>query len=776
MRDDGDLPRSPGGARPSLWARVRHSHAVQRRLLVAALGLLLALLALAPVGPAAPLIPVASAHAVLVRSDPADHAVLQTPPSAVHLWFSEEINSLTSRVVVVDPANRQVDRGDSHRDAGDNTELEASLPLLPAGTYVVVWRTQSAVDGHVAGGSFLFQIARPDGSVPPPPKVLPTGNFPGAGGSAVSSGATLDGPGILQTISTWLALLFMTFWVGGLIWEAWILPPGGAASDPAVAAAASAAGRRFRRLAPYALAGVLIADAGMILGQSAELAGSFTGAFSPPLLRAILFSSRFGFYWWLRELIALAALGLTLAVARAGVSSHRPADAADGDAPRAAEPPTASAPSAPSAIPDWRRELVATLRAIPRLPRRLVAGWRGLSWAGRGELVLGGMLIVAFALSGHAAAVPANTFAYAISVDLFHLVTEVAWIGGLLYIGAALVPAIARLPERQRARVLAIGLPEFSAVALTCAALLALTGSLNTTIRLTSVAQFLTTAYGRTLAVKIEIFIFMAAISAYHAFFLRPRLAHELQQTSTAGAADAAPRPAKRGTDQMTARAADAVPLAGAFVGAGRPRAAAGRPASAAPAAPIAAVDDRGDSGGADDNARDEATSASPPLSPRARALEERLRDWLRREAFLGGVVLLCVALLGIFAGSLSPAAPAAGAAASGGLVVQTRPAGPYNVTLKVTPASFGDNTFTVTLKDAQGKPVDGAAVTITTIMLDMDMGPASLQLQPQAALGPGAYTGDTDLTMAGHWQINVKILPPGSNTPITAPFKFSAS
>lgn len=766
MRDGGDLPRALD-ARPSLWVRVCREHTTPRRLLAAALCLLLALLALAPVGPAAPLIPIASAHAVLVRSDPTDHAVLQTPPSSVRLWFSEEINPLTSRVVVVDPANRQVDRGDSHRESSDNTELEVSLPLLPAGTYVVVWRTQSAVDGHVAGGSFLFQIARPDGSVPPPPKVLPTGNFPGAGGSAVSSGATLDGPGVLQTISTWLALLFMTFWVGGLIWEAWIMPPGVAGSDPAVAAAATAAGRRFRRLAPYALAGVLIADVGMILGQSAELAGSFTGAFSPPLLRAILFGSRFGLYWWLRELIALAALGLTLAVARAGVSSHRMAPGAD-DAVRMAAPPNTSDTSA---IPDWRREVVATLCAIPRLPRRIVAGWRDLSWAGRDELALGATLIVAFAFSGHAAAVPASTFTYAISVDLFHLVTEAAWIGGLLYIGVALVPAIARLPEHQRARVLAIGLPEFSAVALTCAALLALTGSLNTTIRLTSAEQFLTTAYGRTLAVKIEIFILMAAISAYHAFFLRPRLAHELRRASTV-TADAAPRPAARTADHM----ADAVPLASAFVEAGR-TSASGHPASAASAAPITAGGDS--SGSDDDGAGNEDTPADnfvSPLSPRARALEERLRDWLRREAFLGGVVLLCVALLGIFAGSLSPAAPTAGAATSGGLVVQTRQAGPYKVTLKVTPASFGSNTFTVSLKDAQGKPVDGAAVTITTIMLDMDMGPGSLQLQPQAALGPGVYTGDTDLTMAGHWQINVKIVPPGSTAPIVAPFKFSAS
>ena len=218
------------------------------------------------------------------------------------------------------------------------------------------------------------------------------------------------------------------------------------------------------------------------------------------------------------------------------------------------------------------------------------------------------------------------------------------------------------------------------------------------------------------------------------------------------------------------------MPLASAFVEAGR-TSASGHPASAASAAPITAGGDS--SGSDDDGAGNEDTPADnfvSPLSPRARALEERLRDWLRREAFLGGVVLLCVALLGIFAGSLSPAAPTAGAATSGGLVVQTRQAGPYKVTLKVTPASFGSNTFTVSLKDAQGKPVDGAAVTITTIMLDMDMGPGSLQLQPQAALGPGVYTGDTDLTMAGHWQINVKIVPPGSTAPIVAPFKFSAS
>src|SRR5690242_3204269 len=48
MRGGGDLPRALD-ARPSLWVRVCREHTTPRRLLAAALCLLLALLALAPV-------------------------------------------------------------------------------------------------------------------------------------------------------------------------------------------------------------------------------------------------------------------------------------------------------------------------------------------------------------------------------------------------------------------------------------------------------------------------------------------------------------------------------------------------------------------------------------------------------------------------------------------------------------------------------------------------------------------------------------------------------
>ena len=135
-------------------------------------------------------------------------------------------------------------------------------------------------------------------------------------------------------------------------------------------------------------------------------------------------------------------------------------------------------------------------------------------------------------MSGHAAATPPSERVYAVSVDLAHLIFSAVWLGGLLYISLALIPAARALPERAQALLLARGAPEFGAIAIVSAAALALTGSLNAGVHLTSLAQFATTAYGRVLFVKIELFLIMVAISAYHAFWLRPRLTRALAQNA----------------------------------------------------------------------------------------------------------------------------------------------------------------------------------------------------------------------------------------------------
>ena len=150
------------------------------------------------------------------------------------------------------------------------------------------------------------------------------------------------------------------------------------------------------------------------------------------------------------------------------------------------------------------------------------------------------------------------------------------------------------------------------------------------------------------------------------------------------------------------------------------------------------------------------------------------MEDWLRREALLGVGVLLCVALLALFAGSLTPA-QANAPVASAGAFSQKHTVSGYAITLQVDPAKFGQNTFTVTVADAQGKPVTGASALLLTNDLDMDMGQQSVQAQAVGATQPGVYRAQGQLTMAGNWSVTVKILPPGAKTFITTTFKLVA-
>lgn len=96
-----------------------------------------------------------------------------------------------------------------------------------------------------------------------------------------------------------------------------------------------------------------------------------------------------------------------------------------------------------------------------------------------------------------------------------------------------------------------------------------------------------------------------------------------------------------------------------------------------------------------------------------------------------------------------------------------------YSITLKVTPDTFGTTTFTVTINDVQQHPVQGAAVLAQTTMLDMDMGTDVLQLQA-ASSSAGTFSGQAELTMAGHWQVRLRILPPNEQSFVIVVFSFA--
>ncbi len=122
----------------------------------------------------------ASAHAYLVRSDPADSAELSQAPTQISLWFSEGVVSELSKATLVDNhgQTRQLPLASSagaiSSPGAEQTSIAFALPALSAGVYEVDWRTVSSDDLHETSGTIVFSVqqalpARSAEPTAPPP-------------------------------------------------------------------------------------------------------------------------------------------------------------------------------------------------------------------------------------------------------------------------------------------------------------------------------------------------------------------------------------------------------------------------------------------------------------------------------------------------------------------------------------------------------------------------------------------------------------------------------
>jgi len=108
---------------------------------------------------------IASAHARLVKSDPARRAKISASPAAVRLWFNEAIEAEFSRLAVT-RADGSVVADSAKVDPEDEKLLFVELPpALPAGTYTVSFEVLS-VDGHRVKQSFPFTV-KSEAKAPP---------------------------------------------------------------------------------------------------------------------------------------------------------------------------------------------------------------------------------------------------------------------------------------------------------------------------------------------------------------------------------------------------------------------------------------------------------------------------------------------------------------------------------------------------------------------------------------------------------------------------------
>jgi len=244
---------------------------------------------------------------------------------------------------------------------------------------------------------------------------------------------------------------------------------------------------------------------------------------------------------------------------------------------------------------------------------------------------------------------------------------------------------------------------------------------------LTSIDQFLTTAYGRALAVKILLVGALLVTSAYHVLWLRPRLKKEyqkytyaqdrLQKTHASGEIDSSEAPEE--TEQAS-----------------------------------------------ESQQRNHKLLAHQVKLREGRVAKKTslMTQILRWEPWLGVGVIICVGLMNVFAGTLTPTTAAQQSGNSNTPAVTAFHGtartndGKYSVSLTISPNRFGPNIFTVEVTDVQTGKSLGAnevGVTVYTTMLDMAMGTDSVDLQPNSS---GGFSATQDLVMSGRWDIEVQL------------------
>jgi putative copper export protein len=167
----------------------------------------------------------------------------------------------------------------------------------------------------------------------------------------------------------------------------------------------------------------------------------------------------------------------------------------------------------------WLLQLGAALAAAAAFA--LARRGTGAGWAAAALAALG--LAFTPALAGHAAAAPRLT-ALAVLSDGLHVLGAGGWLGSLVVVLGAGVPAALALGPGRRGAAVAALVDAFSPTALACAGLTAGTGLLAAWLHVGRLAALWGTGYGRTLLVKLAVLSLVAGTGAYNWRRVRPAL------------------------------------------------------------------------------------------------------------------------------------------------------------------------------------------------------------------------------------------------------------
>jgi copper transport protein len=232
---------------------------------------------------------IASAHALLVRSEPVDGARLQVAPRVIRLDFDETISAGFRALQLVRADGRAV-QGVRLRRASPR-RVELVVPHLRRGAYGLVWHILSEDDGHATSGTLTF----------------------GVGVDAVSQMRRASiAPPLADVAIRWMRFAAFAVVLGGLAFAGLVLPFARPWLEPRLV---RRAGRRVLAAAAVAGGAAIAVHVASLARQVAELAAA-GGRSWGGTLGSLLLGQRWGTLWS-SSLVLLALLTwLVLALRR----------------------------------------------------------------------------------------------------------------------------------------------------------------------------------------------------------------------------------------------------------------------------------------------------------------------------------------------------------------------------------------------------------------------------------------------------------------------------
>ena len=470
---------------------------------------------------------IALAHSFVIGSDPVDGSTVSAVPKVVRIFFNTAI-SPASIAYVFTPDERMVDASHSLVSGTDSRELDTPLVTpgqLPQGSYTVRWTALATSDGHTTQGVIGFNAGQSSTGLPG--EVI-------LGPSTSNNLPELNAIGILAVAWEWLVLMALTLWVGILVGEGLIL-----VGDQRMATLLAESRKRAQPLQWLCLSALLVGELISLILRNTQLTQTLNaGWIDPSALSQILFETKYGYLWLIRFVLLLIALSFLWwsRSTRGSKNKARPARLKGTNLSQLRQRVTEDLSSQKNEAP------VRENSAIRSTSAKIYT----FLW-----LLLAGLILLTFALSRDAVALthaPVSTLV----LEWLHLAARCIWLGGLAYLGYALLPLMPVIEPDRHSEILTLLLRRFHPLMLGSLGVFFVSGLYLTETSISNTQQLITEPYGRTLLVEGILVATMMLLSAYALFILHPKLTRQAMLLHVVNAELPARRARQTTLDHMT--------------------------------------------------------------------------------------------------------------------------------------------------------------------------------------------------------------------------------